>query len=492
MPELITKVKNVGARKHPDYDAKVNIWNFLLASYRGGMGMQDRFGGEGWRDKTKLKGYYAGLFKWRKENEDDYLNRVAVTPYRPYARRILVAFANYATKEEPTRTHAESFKDFLADVDGKNTPMINFVRHCLIMNACLGEFNVLVDMPTVDEQNPPNSKADEEARGLRPYCVPLMPHDIVDWSIGSDGRYEWVLIENRRVINKPDEDEAHEEVTRTYWDKQQFIAYKKEEKKWVMIDKPKPHPCGRVPVLHIVYEDADNDPLTPESWFYDLADMNRLIYNLDSIDVENFATQGHGQLILPGHNEEDIKKASTSEAWTEDKDERGISRYIQPSGIEHEKIENKILNTRSEMYRVAGLNHRTDSKDAESAEAKAWDFEEVNQFLKAFASTGGHIEEELTDIAAKWESTSGKGIESKYPTDFSVREISKIIEGILDLKQIGWTSETGRKEAIKDAYRGLFPNLTNDLKNKIDTEIDASVESNPLGDLAGVLTGDNV
>ncbi len=484
MPETeVFEVKSVGTRYHPDYNAKVKIWNFLLSSYRGGMGMQDRFGGQGWRDNSKLKGYYAGLFKWRKENEDDYNNRVAITPFRPYARRILIAFANYATRVNPERTGDVNFTDFLTDVDGKKTPMSSFVRYCLIMNACLGEFNVLVDMPRVDGDNPPASKADEESRGIRPYCIPLMPHDIVDWSIGSDGLYEWVLIENRRIINKATEDKSEEELTRIYWDSQQFIVYKKQDSHWDMIDS-QPHPVGRVPILHIIYEDIDNDPLTPESWFYDLADMNRLIYNLDSIDVENFVNQCHGQWILPGRTlgnseNEEVKKTSTSEAWQETPEEAQISRYIQPSGIEHDKIESKILNLRYEMYRIAGLQHRTDSKDAESAEAKAFDFSEVNQFLKAFANTGSMIEQELTELAARWMG-GNEGITSKYPTDFSVKDIEKTIAGILDLKSIGWNSETGRKEALKEAYRAILPSLPDEVKMKIEKEIESSEEKDPL------------
>ena len=114
------EIKNIGEIRHPDYDSKLDIWEFLLASYRGGMGMQGRKGMTAAQAiDRKTNGYYAGLFSWKKENNDDYLNRVSMTPYRPYAKRIVNAFVNYITKEEPKREKTDNYKEFLVDVDRK-------------------------------------------------------------------------------------------------------------------------------------------------------------------------------------------------------------------------------------------------------------------------------------------------------------------------------------------------------------------------------------
>ncbi len=55
-------IKNIGERQHPQYAEKKEIWEFLMASYRGGMGMQNRTGMTSSQELAiKPSGYYAVL-----------------------------------------------------------------------------------------------------------------------------------------------------------------------------------------------------------------------------------------------------------------------------------------------------------------------------------------------------------------------------------------------------------------------------------------------
>jgi len=482
--EEYVPVKNVGQRKRDGHTDRCEIWDFLLASLRGGMGMQGRTGlSEQQARDIKPSGYYAGLTRWRAENIEDYIKRVADTPYRPYARRIVKAFANYVCQHNPDRNNVENFGELVEDANLRGDDMTSFVRDVVVLWRCLGVMNILIDMPDVGE-TPPASKREQQDRKIRPYAIPVLPQDVVDYDYNLYGQYRWALIRGMRTNNDPDNDDPKTIETRTYWDAMVWQRY--EERKdnksgttWELVASGE-HKCGFTPLIRIVDTDIDSNPVTPESWFYDLADLNRAIYSLESVDLQNFARQCFGQLILPASTEDETKTASISEAWTETVEENGISRYIQTDGAEHDKIEAKIISIRQEMYRVAGLLHRTDSKAAESAEAKQWDHQEMNQFLAATARGCDRIETEIYRAAAAWNGKRGESnAEVTYPKDFSIEDIREIIESALDLKTIGWNSETGRKEVLKKIY-DLILDMSPDIRAAIEKEIDESADD-PMG-----------
>ena len=491
--EPLKEIKNVGERQHQTYDAKKRIWNFLLASYRGGMGMQGRAGLDQLTDEhRKPHGYYAGLFKYPMESKDKYINRVAATPYRPYAKRIVNTFVNYVTTDEPERKNDAQFRELYDDVNLHGTSMRDFVKSCLIMQRVIGEFNILVDMPTSDK--PPVSQYHAIASGMRPYAVPVLPHNIVDWQIGNDGGYKWALVEMTWTESRIDSESPVTVVRRTYYDAEVWQAYERvNDGKWILTGA-NVHPCGVTPIARITSDDYDFNPETPESWFYDLADMNRLIYNLESIDYANFENQTHGQRILPANVDDEAtgKIASVSEAWTETPEEKGISRFIQPNGIEHTTVKEKMDDVREEMFRVAGLYHRIASRQVETAEAKRWDHEEMNQFLSAFSRTAEKIEKSVIRLAAKWQGKDGDKLEVTYRKDYAIDDLESTVAAALDLKTIGYTSETGRKEVIKRVYNLLVgDHVTDETMKAIYDEIDESEEEDPLLALSMAAAGNN-
>lgn len=486
-------VKNIGGRKHPEYDKLIDLWNFLMASYRGGLGMQGRSGMDATQvNMLKPSGYYAGLFRFKRESTDDYIVRTAQTPYRPYARKIIQAFANYVCKEEPEREGTESFADLIENCDRKGSSLLAFTRGMLALQSAIGEINILVDMPSPDREI--ISKYDQTQAGLNPYCIPILPQNIVDWSINVNGKYDWVIIEQRYIENLPTSNGAEAFIARTYWDAEKWELYRSKPQNALSVRNDNTnaeswefratgvHPCGECPVIRASAEDIDNTPLTPESWSYDLFDINRAIYNLESIDLVNLYYQTFGQLVLPRQSfvqDNEIQLASVSEAFTETPEEKGLSRYIQPTGAESAAIGNKIQSLKSEMYNVSGLFHRTDSKVAESAESKAWDFEEVNQFLAQLAKTADWIEERVITIAGKWRGMTATP-KVNYKKDYKIEDIEKTVAAILDLKTIGFSSETGRKEVTKKVYRDLLPEATPEIMTTIEKEVDESEEENPL------------
>lgn len=491
MPDTVTEnlveVKNIGEREHPDYKRKRELWDFLMASYRGGLGVSNRYDGltNALNDYTAIRsGYYPGLFKFRREEDEDYSLRVQMTPYRPYARRIVKTFAKYVTKDNPVREGVDKYSVLIDNIDRKRTPLTLFTRNILSMYLSLGSMNILVDMPSVDVT--PASRKHADDLGLRPYAIPILPQQIVDYDLDEYGKYKWLIIQSTHVVNDPKKDGAEEITRRTYWDSEIWRVYEKGSDGIYKPGKNGTHTCGRVPVVRVIEDDIDNDVITPEAWFYDLADINRAIYNLDSLDLANFYYQTLGILVLPGKstgtNETAVELSNKTAIFENGQEENGITRFVAPDGTPYEMFDKKIETLKLEMYRIAGLSQRKDTREAESAESKEWDFQETNQFLASVAHIANYVESETLSIAAAYMGNSFDG-NIKYPSDYKVAEVSKTIEAALDLKQLGFGTETGRKEVLKRMYRELLPDLSTDLKDKIDVEIEESAETDPLMNL---------
>jgi hypothetical protein len=133
------------------------------------------------------------------------------------------------------------------------------------------------------------------------------------------------------------------------------------------------------------------------------------------------------------------------------------------------------------MFRLAGLYHRVQTRQVETADAKKWDHEEMNQFLAAFAETAEATEKEIVRIAGLWRGIKNATVDVTYKKDYSISDLESMVAAVLDLNTIGFASETGRKEALKRIYVELIGDHVDDATmNKIRNEIDASEQEDPL------------
>ncbi len=492
---VFPNVHNIGGREHPHHQDNIQLWDFLLASWRGGLGMAFRMGLSEQQIKTiNANGYYPGLFKFKREAACDYVNRVAMSPYTPLARQIVEEYVRYVTKDDPERESAEKYTDFIENADLSGRPMDLFTRDVLALAMVMGEVAVLVDMPQAPGEV--LSVADAKAKGQRAYANIILPQNIVDWALRPDGKYEWLIIENTALVSTIDSDGTEEVVTRTYWDANVWQTWTKtsdakgtgNNSNWVVGLRGN-HPCKETPVIRIVTNDIDQNALTPESWFFDLADMNRSVYNLNSLKLASLYYQTFGILVLPDVEDDTITNVSRSHALTENLDTKNITRFVQTDSTGIESFKAAIDDIKVDMFMTAGLQYQTGKAVPESGISKSWDFQRVNQFLAGLAKTAEFIEVNVSRLVGCWEGI-GDGYAAVYPKDYAVDEIADIIEAVLGIQTIGFSSETGRKEALKHLYRKVF-DFSEETYAKIEAEIDES-ETPSIGIMDdGRLPGDN-
>ena len=183
-------------------------------------------------------------------------------------------------------------------------------------------------------------------------------------------------------------------------------------------------------------------------WFEDVVRISEAILNNESEAQMNVVKQMFGMLVVSDAffrgARQMADKDSTgfaptvarSAAIVESADEKGISRYISPSGVASSVIRSENCALKRELYDVVGLAVQNQSREAQTAESKEWDFQNVCQFLMARAD----ILEQAEICAWRLINAYDPAIpvpEVIYNRKFAVRDLADSIGGLLQLKDLG-------------------------------------------------------
>ena len=116
-------------------------------------------------------------------------------------------------------------------------------------------------------------------------------------------------------------------------------------------------------------------------------------------------------------------------------DEKGISRFISPTGVETATIRSENEALKRELYEIVGLAIQSRSRDNNSAESKAWDFQNASQFLAARADLLEQSELEAWKIMHRYD----RDIQVPqicYNRKFAIRDLESAIAGLLQLSTL--------------------------------------------------------
>ena len=124
-----------------------------------------------------------------------------------------------------------------------------------------------------------------------------------------------------------------------------------------------------------------------------------------------------------------------SAAIVESVEEKGISRFISPSGVENAAIREENACLKRELYDVVGLAVQSPGRELQTAESKAWDFQNVCQFLAARADLLEQAERNAWLLMQKFD-PGVKIPRTVYNRKFAVRDLAGSIAGLLQLKDL--------------------------------------------------------
>lgn len=458
------------SREHPFYSSHKHIWMRNHKAYSGG------------------KEYVVvALIPHLSEIQEEYQERIKRAYYFNWPRKIARIITQYVMATRPERENADP--DLVEDWSRTGLRVDEVMRQ---FSTCLNIFGcawLAVDMPSFDGIK---TKADEINERLRPYVVALSPMQVPDWCYGADGNLDWVLVkefiyDNSDPFNTPVEIRIRKLWTRNSVTIVANYSNGKTETKTIN------HNLGIVPFIRKV--EVDGFGLNANHWFDDVVSISDAILNNESEAQMNTIKQMFGLLVVSesfANNaasaiDSDDKQTGTSPhsissvigrsaAIIESSEDKGISRYISPSGAENSTIRAENQALIRQLFECIGLSVSKDTKMVESAESKLWDFQNIEQFMRNRADLLEQSEYQAWEIMSKW-SPEIPLPHISYNRNFAVLDLQQSVSTLLALSGFNQDSDEYQREINKTAVVLLnrLRQLPQDKHEAISEEIESSV-----------------
>ena len=409
-------------RRHPDYLKNESAYRHCAEAY---------CGGREYLEKT--------LIRHVSEIDVEFAERKRRAYYFNYPRNIADRITQHALAVSPVRTGADPALVEDWSRTGQRTNEV--MRKLSTMLTIYGTAWVQVDAPCFSG---PVTRSAAAQKKLRPYVRILSPLEVTDWAYGKDGKLEWALI-RESFYNNPDPFKEGEKVEclkllrRGSWELYNFRHGECCEKYRGQL------PGSELPLFQVSEPDCANGERG--HWFEDAVRISEAIFNNESESQMNMVKQMFGLLVvsesfargaLPSNQEQHTSFASTvarSAAVIESVEEKGISRYISPSGVPGSLLRHENEALKRELFELAHLNVSSYSKDAQSAESKAWDFRNASCFLAARADLLEQSEQKAWELLHLFDSSIPVP-QVVYNREFAIRELEKSIASLLQLSTL--------------------------------------------------------
>ena len=398
-------------RRHDEYAARETEWRRSRDAYLG----DEKYIG-------------SALVRHVSELELEFAERRRRAYYFNYPRAIARRITQYVLAADPVRRGADP--RLVEDWSRTGLRTSEVMRQLSTMLNVYGRAWLLVESPEF-----PGVPTVEEARAnnWRPYVTALSPLDVTDWACGSDGRLLWAVVAEDTV------------------DKSDPFAppVRHRRRRLYFRDRPAAqgvNPVGEVPLIPVA--EPDGFGMDSGHWFEDVVRISEAILNNESEAQMNVVKQMFGMLVVSDTFARGARKTAAesgggsfaatvarSAAVIESVDEKGISRFISPSGITNETIRQENLHLKSELYDVVGLAVQSASRESQTAEAKAWDFQNVGQFLATRADLLEQAESAAWHMLHRYDPAIPVP-EVVYNRKFAVRDLGDAIAGVLDLAKL--------------------------------------------------------
>ena len=453
-------------REHPFYTRNKTQWMRNHRAYSGGKAYVE-----------------AALIPHLSEIKDEFQERLRRAYYFNWPRKIARIITQYVLATRPERKGADP--DLVEDWDRSGLRTDEIMRQFSTYLNIFGAAWLAVDMPSFDGVK---TKADEISEKLRPYVVALNPLQVVDWCYGSDGILDWVLVKEFVLDNSDPYDTPVGIDIRKLWTRNDVtvVAHYSDgrtEEKLIQ------HDLGVVPFIRKV--EIDGFGLEANHWFDDVVSISDAILNNESEAQMNTVKQMFGLLVVSesfaGNSKAVQEEAGyddnvpvsgiigRSAAIIESAEDKGISRYISPSGIENTTIRNENQALIRLMFECVGLAVSKDTKMVESAEAKLWDFQNVEQYMRTRADVLEQCEYQAWELMNKWMPSIPLPTIS-YNRNFAVLDLQQSVQTLLDLSTFNPDSDEYQREVNRTAVVLLnrLRQLSQEKQESLVREIDSS------------------
>lgn len=462
------QVSRITSRFHPDYANMETKWRFWLDSY------------EATLDEYALK----YLFRNEKEGSDEFRSRRERAYRENHTKRVVDLVNSYLFKEPPTRrTENKQVESFLKSVDGRGTDMNQFMKTVSVYAALLGRTYVVVDKTPVPA--PTGTHLDNLEAEV--YCYMVLPQDVTDIAFDDRGQVKWAVV---REVSRDDDDPFTStgdfEYRYRLWQRGEWTLFSEEG------DVIESGDTGfdTVPIIPVDNE-RSNKRYHGLSLVQDIAYLDRAIFNnWSKLDVV-VTDQTFSQLIMPieasvlgnAIQDEELREQylqlSTKRVLLYSAQAESKPEFISPDASQAEFILKMLITQTKQLYASLGLQNEADSEvTAQSGQAKAYDFDKLNNMLASKADNLEQAEISIIEMFKGWKGITDESFSIDYPDDFDTKSLQQEILLAQELALLD-ISEAFQKEVHKRVAMKALPKMPEKLLETIIKEIDEKPINDP-------------
>ncbi|CDL80986.1 conserved hypothetical protein [Xenorhabdus szentirmaii DSM 16338] len=471
------KLKELVERRHPEYEGRIEHWNFLASTYAGGR-----------------KWFADNIFRYFKEGDTEFKERLERAYRFNHTREVVNLINKYIFRENISREREDapdSVKNFWDRATREQMTIDELMVSIDIQTSVFGRIWVVVDstMKNIDV----SSVADEKKTDARAYAYWMPPQQMLDFAYDDDGNMLWALThELVRDDADPFNSSGKQQNRYRLWTQNDWYLFKETKKgsgkqTQISIENSGEHNLGVVPVFPVdCMGNAESRYFSP-SLIDDIAYLDRAVANyLSNLDAI-IQDQTFSQLAIPVQSmlpgDDDHKKVlefGTKRVFTYDAEGGAQPFYMSPDPKQASMIIQTVQTVINEIYHsvgVAGERTKQDNAkgiDNSSGAAKAYDFQRVNSLLITKAERLQRAERQMLYLAAKWmgQEKSQEEIDQlvSYPESFDVRGLMDEFDVAKQLKEIE-APDSVRRHQMEILIDKIFPNVSKTMKSAFESDL---------------------
>lgn len=446
------------ARRAAAYIDRKPIYEFLRDSLEGGRRWVDRY-----------------VFRQSpRETQADFDRRKQQAVYPNLVASVLSIYRDHVFKRgEGIRRDipVEAYVEWVRDVDRGGRDANEFWGSVGVREMLYGWCGVLVDMPSLPEIGRPVTRADQPTLGLTPYLVAVTPLEVADWSVGADGRLNWVHLIATACDDAAPYTRRTERLIHTIYHRG---GWERWDDRGNQIAGGEYDLEGDVPFVVVRYNRSDVYDWIGRSFMEDFAMLNRALAN--SISLRHDFLAKNALQILTLQMQAMVDDDQPAEAVIRNLLEYAGDRppqFIGPDVAGAEWMFAHAQDLLLWMRLLAQLQDIDITTVAQSGVAKMIDFERTNAALTAFADSLEAAELEATRLWFRWQ-----GIDwddqwiIDYPDTFAVRALTDEIAIALQVRDLyGTLSPTVVATHLGEVADRLIEDVTPEQRERIDAEL---------------------
>ena len=382
-------------------------WQFLYESY---------VGGQDYRDAGHLTRYQL-------ESDGDYQLRLRATPLDNQCAAVVGTYISFLFRTEIEREFGTwearwDVESFLEDCDWEGRSFDDFMKQLAIWSSVFGHCWCILTKPGVGAV----TAAQEQRMNVRPFINLMTPLVVSDftWQRRPNGSYELVylkyieeVVDRLQVVKvwRPDRIET--------WEMDQA-------ERTANLRSTEVNGLGVIPAV-LVYNDRSIERGIGVSDINDIADVQRMLYNLNSENEQAIRLGTHPTLVVPPNAQ--VGAGAGALIILEQGSDPGLNPYAlefssSAVGSIHE-TQKRLTESIDRMANTGGV--RTTASREMSGVALETEFQLLNARLSAKADNLELAEEQIWQLFGRYQGITWEG-EISYPDSFGMRDTNREIQ----------------------------------------------------------------